>query len=180
MSSHKTIGIRFINLCQFVVYFCVTEVTAKTSSKISFSVGNNLVDIAALTTLIGSSTVESLTLGDRGFGGLAWAATSTFGALSVIKGCIAGASASWLRETLGIRNAVSDGTLGMGLMLEKGRGGDERARKGLGEALAISCNSGQVCQISLLHLDCVLTVASRSTPRVHRSPKTFTLLTDPP
>jgi hypothetical protein len=68
----------------------------------SIAFGNVFVDIAVLTTVIGSSAAESLVLGDRGFGGLAWAAISAFGALFVIKACIAGACPSWLRETLGV------------------------------------------------------------------------------
>jgi hypothetical protein len=97
--------------------------------------------IAALTTLVGSSAAESLLLGDRGFGGLAWAAISAFGALFVIKACVTGASASWLGVTLGVRNVVSDEALGTALSLERGRSNDEKARRNLGEALGIICKN---------------------------------------
>jgi hypothetical protein len=52
--------------------------------------GSGLVEIAALTALIGSVIVESLTLGNKGALELAWAASSTFGALLVVKACVAG------------------------------------------------------------------------------------------
>ncbi|KAF8580701.1 hypothetical protein K439DRAFT_1619637 [Ramaria rubella] len=108
------------------------------------TIGNGLVDITALTTLIGSSTAESLILGERGFGGLAWATTSAFGALSVIKGCIAGASANWLRETLGIRNGISDNALGLSLLLNRGMGVHQKSRRNLGEAQGIMCRKVKV------------------------------------
>ena len=106
---------------------------------LTINVGNGLVDIAALTTLIGSSTAESLVLGDRGYAGLPWAAASAFGMISVIKGCIAGASPGWLRDTFGVRNGPSDGALGMSLLLDKGTRRDERVRQELPTAVGITC-----------------------------------------
>lgn len=70
----------------------------------SIKIGTGLVEIAALTALIGSDTSASLVIGDKGAPGLAWAAMSTFGILSVIKSCIAGAAPDWLRETMGVRS----------------------------------------------------------------------------
>ncbi|KIM92268.1 hypothetical protein PILCRDRAFT_57320 [Piloderma croceum F 1598] len=125
-----------------VAYLSSFKVTANPiGAELPIAVGNGFVDLAALTTLIGSSTAESLALGDRGFGGLAWAATSAFGASSVIKACIAGACTSWLREILGVRNAVSDLNLGMSLRLEAEYSRDEKARKDLGEVKAITCKN---------------------------------------
>jgi hypothetical protein len=115
------------------------QVVAGNTGSLTSTFGNGFIDIAALTTVIGSSMAESLVLGDRGFGGLAWAAMSTFGALFVIKVCITGASESWLRETLGVRNAISDGTLGMALQLGRGRRHDEKSHRHLGEALGVMC-----------------------------------------
>jgi hypothetical protein len=51
----------------------------------SINLGNGLVEIAALTSLIGSAAAESLALGDKGPGGFAWAMMTIFGALSVVK-----------------------------------------------------------------------------------------------
>ncbi|KIM77046.1 hypothetical protein PILCRDRAFT_825804 [Piloderma croceum F 1598] len=135
------LGIAFNSF--LISILCPFNVNAESTSNstLSLAFGNGFVDIAALTTLIGSSAAESLLLGDRGFGGLAWAAISAFGALFVIKACVTGASASWLRVTLGVRNVVSDEALGTALSLERGRNNDEKARRNLGEALGIICKN---------------------------------------
>src|SRR5262245_24938959 len=67
--------------------------------------GTGLIEIAALTALIGSNTAEQLTLGNRGAAGLAWVGTSTFGSLSILKACLAASTPTWLRETIGVRSA---------------------------------------------------------------------------
>lgn len=159
----------FLILCLFIVH-----VAASTpNSRLPFSFGNGFVDLAALTSVIGSSTAESLVLGDRGFGGLAWAATSAFGTLFVIKACITGASPSWLRVTLDIRNATSDGALGVALRLEKGRTNDERARRNLGEACGIIIQNETVRGPILLQIIVIIPCAEevchivRSFHRVH-------------
>ncbi|KAF7317872.1 Nad kinase [Mycena kentingensis (nom. inval.)] len=85
------------------------------SGSSSFSFSNNLVEIGALTALVGSAAAESLALGNRGIAGLAWAGSSSFGAVSVVKACLAGAAPGWLRESLGIRSAASDDALGFEL-----------------------------------------------------------------
>jgi hypothetical protein len=135
------LGIAFKSF--LISILCPFNANAESSSGSTFSLafGNGFVDIAALTTLVGSSAAESLLLGDRGFGGLAWAAISAFGALFVIKACVTGASASWLGVTLGVRNVVSDEALGTALSLERGRSNDEKARRNLGEALGIICKN---------------------------------------
>jgi hypothetical protein len=81
----------------------------------SFSVGTNLIDITALTTLIGSAAAESLVLGNHGPPGVAWATMSSFGSFWVIRACIGAAIPGWLRETIGTRTSVSDMALGMEL-----------------------------------------------------------------
>jgi hypothetical protein len=114
------------------------------------NVGNGLIEIAALTALIGSATAESLTLGNKGAAGLAWAAMSTFGALSVVKACVAGATPGWLRETLGVRNDATDSAIGLSLDLNSGyRNREDMARKNLGEAVGVTCERQRVCMQSL-------------------------------
>ena len=71
------------------------------SSQGGLSLGSfGLVDLSALTSVIGSSTAETLALGDRGPAGLAWTALSAFSFVSVVKGCISGACPSYFRERL--------------------------------------------------------------------------------
>ena len=122
---------------QIYNFLLLIEMSFFTTS--SLQVGTGLVEIAALTTLIGSSSAESLTLGDRGGAGVAWAAVSAFGSLSIIKGCISGASPDWLRQTLGVRSAASDGSTGLRLNLKsKYRSNQDLARKGLDKARGVT------------------------------------------
>jgi hypothetical protein len=107
--------------------------------------GNGFLEIAALANLIGSSTAESLALGNRRAAGLPWAAVSSFGILSVIRACVTGASPGWLRETLGVRNSVSDLALGMTLDLAWGLRGASKARRNAGGVVGIICKNGPVC-----------------------------------
>jgi hypothetical protein len=83
--------------------------------------GNGLIEIAALTTLIGSSTAGDLILGNRGAAGLVWGSITTFGSSSVIKACASAASPGWLRQMLGLRTASSDKVIGMDLSLSPGK-----------------------------------------------------------
>jgi hypothetical protein len=85
----------------------------------SINLGNGLIEIAALTSLIGSTAAESLALGDKGPGGLAWAMMTIFGALSVVKLFIATTIPGWLRESVGVRSARSDAVVGSSLNLNK-------------------------------------------------------------
>lgn len=107
-------------------------------------IGNGLVDVAALTALIGSATAESLTLGNRGAAGLPWGTMSIFGSISVAKACIAAATPSWLRETIGVRNAATDSALGLSLDLASTyMNREDMARKNLGDAVGIFCVTKQ-------------------------------------
>jgi hypothetical protein len=54
--------------------------------------GNGLIEIAALTTLIGSSTAGDIVLGNRGGAGLVWGSITAFGSSPVIKTCASAAS----------------------------------------------------------------------------------------
>ncbi|KAJ7288887.1 hypothetical protein C8J57DRAFT_956726, partial [Mycena rebaudengoi] len=103
----------------------------------SFSLSNNLVEIGALTALIGSGVAEALVLGNRGAAGVAWAATSSFGTISVVKACISGATSGWVRETLGIRTKISDSAVGLELQHDSTRA--VQVRRNIGEPLAIFC-----------------------------------------
>ncbi len=91
--------------------------TSGTATLTSSNFGGGLIEVAALTALIGSTTAESLVLGNRGAPGLLWGTMSIFGALSVIKACIAAATPGWLRETIGVRSKETDGALGIALTL---------------------------------------------------------------
>jgi len=104
--------------------------------------GSGLVEITALTTLIGSSTTEQLTLGDRGAAGLSWAGMSMFGSISIMKSCVAASTPTWLRETLGVRNSTADAAIGLGLNLSSTYlDREDMARKNMKEALGVICES---------------------------------------
>lgn len=75
----------------------------------------NLAHVAALTTLLGSKTAESLTYGSRGAAGLPWAAMSSFGSLHVIRACAAGCLPAWLRETFSLNSTICQAVLGRSL-----------------------------------------------------------------
>lgn len=104
-------------------------------------VGGGLIEIAALTALIGSTTAESLMLGNKGAAGLVWGTMSIFGALSVIRACVSAATPDWLRETLGVRSPETDAAVGLSLDL------DVKSLKGrsrIGGALGVSCANRKV------------------------------------
>jgi hypothetical protein len=96
-----------MNYCSLKYYRTPTSIKMAQESTFFVKLGSGLVEIAALTALIGSATAESLTLGNKGAPGLAWAVFSTFGALSVVKVCVAGATPVWLRNSLGVRNTTT-------------------------------------------------------------------------
>ncbi|KAJ7728072.1 hypothetical protein B0H16DRAFT_1589458 [Mycena metata] len=103
----------------------------------SFNFSNNLVEVSALPALIGSSIAESMVLGNRGSGGVAWAATSSFGTISVVKACCSAASSGWLRETFGIRTPSCDSAVGMYLPHDSARA--SRVRRNTAEPMALFC-----------------------------------------
>lgn len=102
----------------------------------SLNMGGSLIEIAALTALIGSTTAESLVLGNKGAGGLLWGTMSIFGALSVIKACLAAATPDWLRETPGVRSKEIDGAIGVSLNLDKSTA--HSIRRGI-SAVGVAC-----------------------------------------
>lgn len=95
----------------------MVDISSSTAPNASPNFGGGLIEVGALTALIGSTTAESLVLGNRGAAGLLWGTMSSFGALSVIKACIAAATPSWLRDTLGVRSKATDDALGIALTL---------------------------------------------------------------
>ena len=101
------------------------------------NLGTGLIEVSALTTLIGSSTAMALALGQKGPAGLPWAAMSMFGLFSIIRACLAAATPAWLRETFGVRNAATDSAVGFSLDIRSSR--EQRARNGLGNAKGILC-----------------------------------------
>jgi hypothetical protein len=96
------------------------------------SASSGLVEIAALTALIGSTTAESLVLGSRGAAGLPWASSSAFGSLFLIRACIAAATPSWLKDTLGVRNPSCDATVGVSLNLRRASKGTKSVADAVG------------------------------------------------
>lgn len=83
------------------------------------NIGGGLVEIAALATLIGATTAQSLLLGSRGAAGLPFAAISIFGSPFLIKACISACTPSWLRETIGVKDAQSDAAVGSSVHMER-------------------------------------------------------------
>ena len=110
----------------------------------SFSFGNGLLDIAALTALIGSTTAESLVLGDRGAVGMPWAALSTFGSLYLIKARIAAATPGWLRDTIGVRNSRCDSAVGLSVSLGRSTKRSEAYGDSVGAALRVKVSNFDV------------------------------------
>jgi hypothetical protein len=106
------------------------------------NLGGGLVDITALTALIGSSTAESLALGNKGAVGPVFAAITIFGALSVVKACIAAATPGWLRETLGVKSSETDSATGRSLDLVARY---LRSRNRIGVAIGVSREAELVC-----------------------------------
>ena len=116
---------------------------SSTIDTISCAFGNKFVEflIGAFTILIGSSLAETLVLGDRGSAGLVWGTIGTFGAGSIIKACINGASPGWLRVLLGLRDRASDEAIGLDLELARDSRSAIRARSTFDAPLGISCDS---------------------------------------
>ncbi|KAF5355309.1 hypothetical protein D9758_006019 [Tetrapyrgos nigripes] len=117
----------------------------KPASLPTLNFGNGLIEIAALTTLIGSSTAGDLILGNRGAAGLVWGSISTFGSSTVIKACAGAACPGWVSHMLGLRTPSSDRAIGMDLSLAPRSNMAMRIRAMMGEIgpLGISCLSDE-------------------------------------
>jgi len=103
----------------------------------SFSIGNGLIEIAALTSLIGSGTVNTLALGTKGPAGLVWANMTIFGMMSVVRAGVATITPASLRDSLGVRSKEADEAIGLSLDLNK-KGVRFRSRAGL--AHGVECD----------------------------------------
>jgi hypothetical protein len=114
----------------------MSNTTGRLPALSSLNLGSGLIEIAALTALIGSTTVESLMLGNQGAAGLVWGTMSVFGALSAIKACISATTPGWLRETLGVRTKEIDAALGLSLNLDS-KGSRSRGGGGIGLACKV-------------------------------------------
>ena len=79
----------------------------------TFSAG--LVQISGLSTMIGSRSIDELSLGLKGASGLVWAPISTFGLLKAMKTWIAGVTPPSFRDVLGLRSTVVDDAVGFAL-----------------------------------------------------------------
>jgi hypothetical protein len=81
-------------------------------------------------------------LGERGPASVVWSVTSAFGATSVIKACISGASAGWLRSLLGLRSIASDRAVGLDLNLSRKSGWAIKVRRTFKDGpLGVSCDA---------------------------------------
>jgi hypothetical protein len=124
------------------VYLFSTVVAVQPTGSLplpSLNFGTGLINLAALTALVGSSTIESLVLGSRGTAGLPWASISSFAVVSIVKAAVTGLSPGWLRETLGVRNALSDALLGMSFDLRRNVRWEARTRRNFGQAAGVLC-----------------------------------------
>jgi hypothetical protein len=111
-----------------------------------FNLGNGLIEIATLTSLIGSTAAQSLALGDKGPAGLVWATMSIFGAMSIALIFIATVTPGWLRDALGVRSAKSDAVVGLSLDLSK----SFKYRSNNGAPNAVECEIQIVSTIEYL------------------------------
>lgn len=112
----------------------------------TFNLGNGLIEVAALTSLLGSTAAESLALGNKGPAGLVWAMMTVFGAMSVVKLFIATATPGWLRETVGARSPKSDAVVGLSLDLNR----SFKSRSRAGHAIAVECETKVVSMLAIL------------------------------
>jgi hypothetical protein len=81
-------------------------------------------------------------LGERGSASLVWSITSAFGATSIIKACISGASPGWLRSLLGLRSIASDRVVGLDLKLTRKSSLVIKVRRTFkNEPLGVSCDA---------------------------------------
>lgn len=119
----------------------VSDAASPSSALSSLDLGSGLIEIASLTALIGSTTVESLILGNQGAAGLVWGTMSIFGALSVIKACISATTPGWLRETLGVRTKEIDAAIGLTLSLDSQ---SFRSKTRTGGAIGLACRVKKV------------------------------------
>ncbi|KAF7167149.1 hypothetical protein CNMCM5623_000556 [Aspergillus felis] len=98
-------------------------------------IGGNLVEISAVSTIIGAPIAEALTHGLKAACGIVWAPMSCFGQIHVIKACLSATVPDSLRESMGLRNQFVDNALGVLLPVNRFR--RARSRIDFGDAGAI-------------------------------------------
>lgn len=98
-------------------------------------IGGNLVEISAVSTIIGAPIAEALIHGLKAACGIVWAPMSCFGQIHVIKACLSASVPDYLRESMGLRNQFVDNALGVLLPVNRFR--RARSRIDFGDAGAI-------------------------------------------
>jgi hypothetical protein len=85
----------------------------------AFNIGNDFIEIAALTSMIGSATAQGLALGNKGPAGLLWETMTIFGVMSVMRAAISTVTPGWSRDSLGLRSAETDSVVGLSVNLNR-------------------------------------------------------------
>lgn len=98
-------------------------------------VGGGLVEISAVSTIIGAPIAEALTHGLKAACGMVWGPMSCFGVIHVTKACLSASVPDLIRESMGLRNQFVDNAIGV--MFDVDRFKQARSRTDLGDALAI-------------------------------------------
>ncbi|KAF8904701.1 hypothetical protein CPB84DRAFT_1845237 [Gymnopilus junonius] len=112
------------------------------TSTLPINFGKGLVEVGALTTLIGSTIAAVLVLGKKGPAGIVWGTISAFGSSSVVKACASGATPGWFRQMVNLRTPVSDAALGLDLPLSPSFKLARMARTGLDQPIGVFCDAG--------------------------------------
>lgn len=97
--------------------------------------GGSLVEISAVSTIIGAPIAEALIHGLKAACGVVWAPMSCFGVVHVVKACLAASAPDFLRESMGLRNQFVDDAIGVVLPVNRFK--QARSRMDLGDACAI-------------------------------------------
>jgi hypothetical protein len=122
-----------------------------------FNFGNGLVEVAALTSLIGSTAAQSLIVADKGPAGLVWATMTIFGAMSIAMLFTTAVTPGWLSDSVGVRSAKSDAVVSLSLNLSK----SFKCRGCNGAPKAVECEIQILSVIDCLEMYEVLLIHSR-------------------
>ncbi|KAL2005331.1 hypothetical protein VTN00DRAFT_2542 [Thermoascus crustaceus] len=134
-------------------------------------VGGGLVEISAVSTIIGAPIAEALTHGLKAACGMVWGPMSCFGVIHVAKACLSASVPDLIRESMGLRNQFVDNAIGV--MLDVDRFKQARSRMDLGDALAIEVTPRRkwVGQQLLQAWTTVAAASSRTRREVRRKAK---------
>ncbi|KAF9893958.1 hypothetical protein FE257_008929 [Aspergillus nanangensis] len=97
--------------------------------------GGSLVEISAVSTIIGAPIAEALIHGLKAACGIVWAPMSCFGVIHVVKACLAASAPDFMRESMGLRNQFVDDAIGVVLPINRFK--QARSRMDLGDAGAV-------------------------------------------